>query len=259
MADDGSGNYTLESSKFSGDDILQQQKASLSKASAAHVDSIFVDLKNAMNNRLNRNGTKAMTGNLPMGNNDIVDIRDIIEPRYITGNPTFTGDPIVSGTLAVSGHLSANSIGCGGDMTVGGNISGANVLSMVTSTYTPAVTTSNSDGTISMLEEVGQYTTIGNLVICSIDVNASISGSPTGFPRISLPFASDGFTSGAAHLGLYQGIASDKGVYGYIAAGDSYLTLQNADSANDFSSGVQMSDIGSNLLVRATIIYMKAP
>ncbi|MCF6318372.1 MAG: hypothetical protein L3J83_03695 [Proteobacteria bacterium] len=93
MADDPAGNYVLESNLYSGDDLLAQQKAAGNKASSNHVDSIFVDLKGAMNNRLNLSGLKPMSGDLDMGGNNIVNYGsnndDLTAVTFSTFNPTF--------------------------------------------------------------------------------------------------------------------------------------------------------------------------
>ncbi len=146
----------------------------------------------------------------------------------------------------------------GGFKAVNYGSTGGTLLESSTAAFTPVVSTSNADGTFTMNEEVGQYTLIGNLVIYSVDINASISGSPTGDLRVSLPFASDGTTSGSGNIGFYQGISSDKGVYVYIAAGDQHLTLQRASTTATTTVNAS-TDVTSPFLLRATIIYVKVP
>ncbi len=116
MADDGNGKYKLKSNKFEGDNIFQQQAASGVVASADHVDSLMVDIKNALNNRLNIDGSKPFTNNLDLGGNNIVNIGNTgatipqifsgtFTPSFKVTDPTSITHTVQNGNYVVVGNL----------------------------------------------------------------------------------------------------------------------------------------------------------
>ena len=212
MGWDGSGNFTRTNGDNTGSTTWQRDKADGDRISASRHDSHDQDLADGIAACLAKNGENAMTADLDMGGNDII--------NYGSGNVTL---PQIS-----------------------------------FSTYTPTLTTSNADGSFTYFEQLGSYMAIGDFVTLHINISASFSAG-TGTFRIVLPHTLSATYNGTASIGSYTGIDSDKGLYGYPTKGTNYMTLENADSGDDDSSAVVMTDLDSSLiLLRITAHYIKA-
>lgn len=72
----------------------------------------------------------------------------------------------------------------------------ADVLEYLESTWTPVITGSSSNPTVTYSTQAGKYTRIGNVVAYSFNVGASAYSGGSGTLRISLPIAAA--NSGAA-------------------------------------------------------------
>ena len=276
-----SGTFTLDG----GDDRFEQEFLNNDDVNYQSMDAQFLDVANGINLCFPADGSKAAAGNWDMANFSLLNVGSIGGDVTFPDTVTVTGSVTIGTTLDVTG-LSTLS---GGATIVNGlnvfgvttlddnlvmnntNITGANSITTTSitattinstpaptsGTYTPVVDSSNADGTFTELEAVGAYTTNGNAVTCSIDVIFSVSGSPTGAVEITLPFTSNGLSSGSGSIGLFQGIETDKGLYCYIPAGSSVLRLERHDTGDDFTSTVQAEDLGSTFVLRATVTYIK--
>lgn len=211
MGWNGSGTFTRTNGDHTGDDTWQQDRDGAIKITAARHDTHDEDIAEAINNCLAKDGQNAMTDDLDMGGNEII--------NYGSSN--------------------------------------LSILSQQTDSYTPVASSSNGDGTFTPVSAIGQYTVVGNLVVTTIDIIFDVADSPTGAIQISLPFNATGTNHGSGSIGLFQGIDTDKGLYGYIPAGATAMRLQRHDSGDNFTSTVLASDLASTVVLRATATYIK--
>ena len=100
-------------------------------------------------------------------------------------------------------------------------------------TWTPTLSSDGTPPTVSSYAtRQGSYTKMGNLVVVTCNLRATISNIGSGTPTVSgLPFSSDGYLDGVA-LGIRDLLASSNPTYAYVAGavvafGTSYVTTAN--------------------------------
>lgn len=127
---------------------------------------------------------------------------------------SFTGDQTLG-----TGNLVIGTSGKGIDFSAASHAAGMTselLDDYEEGTFTPAITTSNNDATVSSYAtQQGRYVKVGNLVFCSIQIRANISAAGTGDPQISgLPYAPGG-SSNAGTTIIYWDLFATK--HGYTA------------------------------------------
>lgn len=279
MGWNGSGTFTRTNGDNTGSTTWQQDKADGDKILSSRHDTHDQDLADGINACLAKNGENSMTGNLNLNSNQLQNV------GTITGDATFSGDVTVNtdfevqgistiGLTTFTGNINAtNGIfatgGCnlsgtvqmnndatvGGDLTVTGTIT--NDSMPVSGSYTPEF--GSTGGTFSYATQDGQYITIGDMVITTVEIIASLSGSHTGTLKVTLPFAANSSNNGgSASIGNYIGITADKGVYGFINASATEVEIRVGSDGSADAAGLNMSDVSSTVALYFTAVYIKA-
>ncbi len=136
------------------------------------------------------------------------------QSKYIEVKNTGTS---ITGTLSTSDNLIQGTAAKGINFTA--NTGAAGMTSQLLNwyeegTFTPAITTSNADATVSSYtSQKGFYTRIGSQVFCSIQLRANLSAAGTGNPRITgLPYSALADTNGSPAI-IYWDLFATKGGY----------------------------------------------
>lgn len=97
MAWNGSGTYVRTDGTYTGSTVWTKNKNAAVKITSAAHDAHDQDLATAINNCLAKDGQNAMTADLDMGNNSIINYgtagTTLPEAESGTGTPTISGDP----------------------------------------------------------------------------------------------------------------------------------------------------------------------
>jgi hypothetical protein len=111
-----------------------------------------------------------------------------------------------SGDLTnVTGNFVVGTAGKGIDFSA----NGGDVLSQYDEgTYTPVITASSSDPTVTYTRQRGKYVRVGNVVTISVDLIWSAISGGSGDVRLSLPFAGESSVgaSGAGPIAVLDGV-----------------------------------------------------
>ncbi len=125
-----------------------------------------------------------------------------------------------------------------GDAGGSGTTTGTKLDAYEEGTWTPAYTTSNSDGTFTHDEVcVGYYTLIGDLVYAAFRIRTDAASGVTGNLYLSgLPFAAKNVSRVGQNGSLVVGRAANFGTYwpvmGYVADNASYINILALSSLN---------------------------
>lgn len=251
--------------RYNGDDRCQVERATgLGYINEVEMDAEFNDIKGALNQVIWRDGSAAMTGNLDMAGRNIQNL------NQVTGNPVFLGAASIQNGLTVSGNPGSFNNGIiinnsfasyaptsafYGDMTVTGTING---MTMTNGTYTPEFT-NTSGGSFAYIGQSGSYTQIGDLIICNIDIQGTLSGTPTATQfGVTLPFAASATEAGTGNIGYYGGIPNENGLYGYIAPSSSNVLLREGVNSTNTNDDIGTSTLDSLVYINLTVIYKKS-
>jgi hypothetical protein len=104
-----------------------------------------------------------------------------------------------------TGNLAFSTAGNGIDFSA----NGGDVLSQYDEgTYTPVITASSSDPTVTYTRQRGKYVRVGNVVTISVDLIWSAISGGSGDVRLSLPFAGESSVgaSGAGPIAVLDGV-----------------------------------------------------
>ena len=124
-------------------------------------------------------------------------------------------------------------------------------------TWTPAITGSSSNPTITYTTQSGIYTKIGNMIFVKALITINTYSGGSGQARISLPVASASDSINTCGELSQSGAAFPTG-FGYmnvnIDSGNSYLTLR-AIKDNTSQTASQCSDLAAGDVIYFTISY----
>lgn len=263
----GTGSFSRTNGTNTGSTTWTKDKNAGTKILSTRHDTHDQDLSDGINNCLAKDGQNAMTGDLDMGSNAIRNINDFYgnadfnDNVTIQGSLSATGGHTLSGGTEIygaidtySGDLTVNDNALiAGNLTVSGTITNSQMP--VAGTYSPTLTPTGS-GSFTMLTQDGQYTTIGNLVICNIYVEAT-PNSPTGYILISLPETSNTI-NGAGTVSTHSGIDVEQGLLFESTASNAYGVLKKLGDdgfVNFVDCGV---DVSGTVSLAITVCYFKA-
>jgi hypothetical protein len=125
-------------------------------------------------------------------------------------------------------------------------------------TWSPVVTGSSSNPTITYTGQVGYYTKIGNVVLFTLQVTINTISGGSGDARISLPLTSVNVVAARTRPTVYtSGVAwpnSGTMVAGFISNNVAYMLI--GESSNNGGGGaVQISNLAAGDTIAASGLY----
>jgi hypothetical protein len=271
-----SGTFTLDG----GSDRFEQEFINNDNVNYQSMDAQFSDVASGINLCFPADGSKVATGNWNMGGFELLNVDVITNLSAVTSDLcTFSNDVDIAGILEVDDNVAFNSdlylaglaelfggvaisglVELAGDLNMPGQnievdtINGIDAPS--TGTYTP--TFASTGGTFTYTSQQGNYTLIGDLVICTVNISANLTGTHTGELRIELPFACNATTAGSASVGYYEGLSNGTGFRGILFPLATSVGIYRDTTGLSYAEQMPMSDCESSINLTLTITYTKS-
>ena len=222
-------------------------------------DNAFITLnvQQSLIATMNVSGIYSNTGVKMIGANGTVSntaITGNIISSQITSNPTLYGNVSVTGVIAVGGATpTTNGSGITFPATQSAS-SDANTLDdYEEGTWTPTVSFSGGNGTLSYTARVGNYVKIGNTVFISMTLTINKGTASGTFDSISgLPFTSSINSGGGAYSDNFTGLSGAP--EWTIASGGTLLYYYS--SATGSATAINATSFSTNSVLRVFAAYI---